>query len=449
MIRKFLLIFFITVGCGISNVQGQLIIDEVVAVLGDKKILHSDIEKALLQLKEAKEPIDENTRCMILEQLLVQKLLLHQAEVDSLEVTDSQVESELDRRLQYYINYYGTQERLEAEFNRTIIEIKEDTRDEIREGLLANEMRRKITEGITITPSEVRQFYRSIPPDSLPYINAEVEFNQIFVYPKSSEQAILDVRENLLKIRERVINGESFATMAVIYSEDGSAPRGGDIGWMAKAELDPDYSKAAFALKKGAISRIVESSFGYHLIQCLDKTDDRIHTRHILLKPKIAFSEKDAAIRQLDSIATLVRLDSLKFPEAAMRLSQDEDTRISGGIAVNPMRGGTRWALDEFGPQEYRIVNALKVGEMSAPYESIDNKGKTVFKLIWLKSRSNPHVGNLKEDYSLFKSMALDKKQNDRVSEWVSEKARTTYIRISEKYSKCPFGIKTWINTGI
>jgi len=243
------------------------------------------------------------------------------------------------------------------------------------------------------------------------------------------------------------MNGESFATQAVIHSEDGSAVRGGDIGWISRADLDPEYAKVAFALKKGAISRIVESSFGYHVIQCLDKTEDRIHTRHILIKPKIAYAEKQAAIERLDSIIRLVRLDSIKFAEAAIRFSQDEDTRISGGMAVNPNRGGVRWALDEFQPQEYRIVNNLKVGEISDPYESIDNKGKTTFKVIWLKNRTNPHVGNLKEDYNLFKSRALELKQNERVNEWVSEKARSTYIRLSDTYSKCPFSINAWTKT--
>ena len=374
----------------------------------------------------------ENSRCQILEQMLVQKLLLNQAEVDSIEVTESQVEGELDSRMQYFINMYGTQEKFESYWNKSIIEIKQDTREEVREGLLTREMRRKIYEGIAVTPSDVRTYYKGLPQDSLPYINAEVEYNQILIYPASSEQAILDVRERLLGLRERIMNGESFATMAVVHSEDGSAVKGGDIGWFAKSELDPEYSKAAFSLKKGAISRIVESSFGYHIIQCLDKTEDRIHTRHILIKPKIDVSEKQKAIAKLDSIIRLVRLDSIEFEQAAISFSQDEDTRINGGQAVNPMRGGVRWALDEFQPREYAIVNQLKVGEISEPYESMDNKGKIVFKAIWLKNRTNPHVGNLKEDYNLFKSRTLQIKENDRVNEWVEDKAKTTYIRISD-----------------
>jgi peptidyl-prolyl cis-trans isomerase SurA len=430
--------------CLVQQTNGQnKIIDEVVAVLGDKKILYSDIEKGIMQLRESNERITDVSRCQILEQLLVQKLLLNQAEVDSLEVTDSQIETELNSRMNYFINMFGTQEKFEQYWNKSIIEIKQDTREEVREGLLTREMRQKITQGLSVTPSEVRSYFKSLPPDSLPYINAEVEYNQILIYPKSSEQAVIDVREKLLKIRERIMNGESFTTMAVINSEDGSSVKGGDIGWAAKADLDPEYAKAAFALKKGAISRIVESSFGFHLIQCLDKTEDRIHTRHILIKPKISFTERQAAIERLDSIIRLVRQDSITFERAAKNYSQDEDTRINGGQAVNP-RGGIRWSLDEFQPTEYNIVNNLKVGEISDPYESIDGKGKTVYKVIWLKNKTNPHVGNIKDDYNLFKSRALQIKEEEKVNDWVLDKAKTTYIRLSDSFSKCPFSLNCW-----
>jgi len=254
------------------------------------------------------------------------------------------------------------------------------------------------------------------------------------------------VIEQLLSFLERIMKGESFATLAVIYSEDpGSAVKGGDIGWMAKAELDPEYAKAAFALKKGAVSKIVESSFGYHLIQCLDRTEDRIHTRHILLRPKITAEEKSQAIMRLDSIVRQVRLDSLKFDRAAMLYSQDEDTRVNGGQAVNFYRGGIRWQMYEFEPAEYEIINSLKIGEISDPYQSTDAKGRLVYKVIWLKNRTNPHVGNLKDDYNLFKSKAMQIKQNDVVNKWVEDKMKLTYIRISDKYAQCDFMLNGWM----
>jgi peptidyl-prolyl cis-trans isomerase SurA len=446
MMRNTILIISLLLSVTVQKTQAQAkIIDEVIAVLGDKKILYSDIEKGILQLKEAGEPVGENTRCNILEQMLVQKLLLNQAEIDSIEVTDSQVETELDTRMKYFINMYGTQEKLESYWNKSVIEIKQDTREEVREGLLSREMRRKITEGLSVTPSEVRAYYRSLPQDSLPYINAEVEYNQILIYPKSSEQAVIDVREKLLAIRERIMKGESFITLAVVNSEDGTAVRGGDIGWIAKSELDPEYAKAAFALKKGAISRIVESSFGFHIIQCLDKTEDRIHTRHILIKPKMTYAERQSSIVKLDSIVRLVRLDSLDFEKAAIQYSEDKDSKLSGGQAVNIQRGGVRWSLDEFEPAEYAIVNRLKIGEISEPYESRDNQGRPAFKVIWLKNRTNPHVGNLKDDYNLFKTRTLQIKENERVNTWVEDKVKTTYIRISDTYSSCPYTLKGWI----
>lgn len=439
-------LFFLALVCCFNNLMGQAgIIDEIVAVVGDKKILYSNIEQNYMQLKEQGDRLDENTRCAILEQMLAQKLLLNQSEVDSIEVTDSEVEGELDSRMLYFINTFGSQEKLEEYFNKSIIEIKKDFRSDIRDMVLIRKMRNKITEGMSVTPSEVKAYYKSLPPDSLPYINAEVEYNQILIYPQSSEQAIINVREKLLNIRERISNGESFATLAVIYSEDaGSAVKGGDIGWLAKTELDPDYAKAAFALKKGGISKIVETPIGYHLIQCVDRTEDRIHTRHILIRPKVGEDEKNLAIARLDSIVRLVRLDSAKFSTEAMLHSQDKDTRVNGGQAVNPMRGGIRWAMDEFEPTEYAIVNELKVGEISDPYATLDNNGRIVFKIIWLKDRTNPHVGDLNSDYNLFKSKALQIKENEKVNEWVKEKIKTTYIRISPNFARCSFTTQDW-----
>jgi peptidyl-prolyl cis-trans isomerase SurA len=430
----------------LQNVSGQpKIIDEVVAVVGDKRILYSDVEQNYLQLKAQGEKTDDVSRCDLFENLLILKLLLNQSEIDSIEVTSSQVEGELDSRLQYFINAMGSEEKLEDYFKKSTLEIKEDMREQIREQMLTNKMRAKITEGVSVTPSEVRSYFKGLPSDSLPYINAEVEYNQILIHPKSNEQAIIDVREKMLGIRERIMKGESFATLAVIYSEDpGSAVKGGDIGWLTKADLDPEYAKAAFALKKGAVSKIVESSFGFHLIQCLERTEDRVHTRHILLRPKVSQQEKQDAVNRLDSIVRLVRLDSLKFDIAAMRYSQDEDTRVNGGQAVNRMKGGTHWGMDEFQPSEYDIINKMKIGEISDPYEALDSKGKLTYKVIWLKNRTNPHVGDLKSDYNLFKARALQVKQKEIVNNWVEDKIKTTYIKLSDKYKSCPFNIHGW-----
>lgn len=438
------IIFINVLFSGVSFAQSR-IVDEIVAVVGDKRILYSDIEQNYLQMKMQGEEVNANTRCYIFEQLLIQKLLLNQAELDSIIITDSQVQMELNNRMQYFISIIGSEKKLEDYYNKSIIEIKQDLYDDIYEQLLTNTMQANITEDLTITPSDVRSYFRTVPEDSLPYIDAEVEFNQILLYPESSEQAIIEAREKLLTIRERIMNGESFATLAVVYSDDpGSAIRGGDIGWAAKSELDPAYAKAAFALKEGSISRIVESSFGFHLIQCIEKEDTRIHTRHILIKPVISAEEKNKTLVRLDSIVRLIRLDSISFEDAAVKFSEDEDTYLSGGQAVNPVRGGVRWQMDEFEPVENRIITNLKIGEISDSYETVDNDGKMVFKVIWLKERTDPHVANLKEDYNLFSDMAYQIKRNDKVLEWVEERIKATYIRLSDTYSGCSFDVEGW-----
>ena len=422
------------------------IIDEIVATVGDKKILYSDIEREYLQVLAQGNDPDPDLRCSILEGLLTQKLMVNQAQVDSIEVTDLQVEMSLDQRMQYFISQIGSEEKLEQYFNKSVIEIKEDNRDAIREQLLTESMRSEIVKDLKITPSEIRAFYRNMPSDSIPYINAQVEVSQILLYPKSSEEAVLDVRERLLALRQRIIDGESFATLAVLYSEDpGTAAKGGDVGYVFKSEVDPEYSKAVAGLKAGQVSRIVESAFGYHIIQLMDRAGDRIHTRHILMRPKISAEEKIKTQERLDSIVTLIRLDSIKFEIAAALFSGDKDTRLNGGQMINPQTGNARFELDQFETRDYIVINKLSVGEISDSYESLDNKGNIIFKVIKLKSRSNPHVANLKEDYNLFKRVAAANKENEIFIKWISDKIKTTYIKIDDKFRNCDYAIYGWV----
>lgn len=419
------------------------IVDKIAGVVGKNRILYSDIEDQYMQLTaQGVKPMP--SKCQIFEDMLAQKLLVNQADVDSIVVEEGQVEMELNDRINYFINQIGTEERLVEYFGKSIIEIKEDMRDAVRDQILMQMMRQKITSDITVTPSEVRSFYNDLPDDSIPFIDAEVEINQILLYPATSDEAKFEVRERLLEFRERIVNGENFATLAVLYSECTSAPRGGDIGWGTKSDLDPAYAKAAFALKKGQVSKIVESSFGYHIIQLLDRTDDRVHTRHILMKPKISFEAKEAAIHKMDSIVALVRLDTLTFEHAAMQFSEDEDSKANGGLRVNPLTGNTRFELDQFDTKEYYIIRDLDIGEISECFESADDKGNLVYKVIRLKSKTEPHKANLKQDYELLKQMTAQKKQNEIVDEWVEEKIKSTYIRISEPFSDCSFRLTGW-----
>jgi peptidyl-prolyl cis-trans isomerase SurA len=421
------------------------IVDQIIAVVGDKKVLLSDIEKQHQQLVAQGIKETDNLRCQIFEELLSQKLLLNQAEVDSIEVTDVEVELQLDQRLKFFINQVGSEENLVEYFNKSILEIKEDLRDAIKDQILVDRMRSEILGNISVTPSEVRSFYRSLPEDSIPYVNSELEIDQIVLYPSTSEEAVYEVREKLLGIRERIINGERFSTLAVLYSEGPSAPKGGDIGWSNKADLDPEYAKAAFALKKGAVSKIVKSSFGYHLIELIDRTEDRVHTRHILIKPRISISAKEQAMNKLDSIIRLIRLDSMTFNEAAMRFSEDEDTRMNGGQVINEITGNTKFAMDHFTTRDYMIIKDLDVGEISDTYESEDKHGKIIFKAVILRSRTNPHVANLKDDYDMLKQMTMFNKQNEIIDSWIKEKIETTYIRLENNYRNCSFRINGWL----
>jgi len=422
-------------------------IDQVVAVVGDKRILFSDVEQQYYQLIAQEEKTTAETRCQIFEQLLIQKLLVNQAQVDSIEITESQVDANLDSRMRYFVNMMGSEQKLEDYFNKSILEIKDDFRDDIREQMLTERMKEEITGSISVTPSEVRSFYRSLPQAEIPYVESEVEINQILVYPKYGEKGVFEVREKLLAIRQRIVDGENFATLAVLYSEDPqSATRGGDIGWVNKTDVDPEYAKAAFGLKKGAVSKIVESSFGFHIIQTLDRTEDRIHTRHIIMRPKLTPDIKQQAFSRLDSILFLVKSDSLTFERAAMIFSEDKDTRLNGGQVVNP-KGGPRWNMDELTPQDYSVVKNMTAGELSAPFESIDKDRKTVFKILLLKKRTNPHVANPVDDFNLLKEMAMQKKQEEIVNNWVEDKMRTTFIRIDPEYRNCKFSIKGWLKS--
>ncbi len=438
----FTFIFFVFLQ---SHAQPK-IIDEIVATIGDKKILYSDIEREYYQmLSQGTEP-SEDLRCSILEGLLTQKLMVNQAQIDSIEVTDLQVEQSLDQRMQYFINQIGSEEKLEQYFNKSIIEIKDENRDAIREQLLTERMRSEIVKDLKITPSEIRAYYKKLSPDSIPYINAQVEVGQIVMYPASSEKAILDVREKLLNLRQRIIDGESFATLAVLYSEDQTtAAKGGDKGYLFKSDMDPEYAKAAASLKVGQVSRIVESDLGFQIIQLLDRQGDRLHTRQILMKPKISNEEKTRTEERLDSVLTLIRIDSLKFGQAAGFFSQDKDTRLNEGNLVNPKTGDAKFELNEFDTRDYIVINRLSVGEISDPYETVDKNGRVVFKIVKLKSRSNPHVANLKEDYNLFKQMAMANKENEILMKWIGDKIKTTYIKIEDKYKDCDFSFKEWM----
>jgi peptidyl-prolyl cis-trans isomerase SurA len=436
-----LILFFLIV----SQTTGQpVILDRVVAIVGDYKVLQSDIESLYLQYQAENISFEGDMKCLILEDFLAQNLLLNQAKIDSIEVSESQVDMQLDARLDYFINQVGSQERLEQYFKKTILEIKEDFRDLIRDQLITQEMRNTITADVKVTPSEVRQFFNKLPEDSIPFIDAKIEINQIVLYPPYSEEATLEVRQRLLDLRKRITAGENFATLAVLYSEHPTAPKGGEMGFMGRAEMDPDYAKAAFSLKKGQVSNIVQTAMGYHIIQLIDRRDERINTRQILLKPKIDPVGIEKTISKLDSIASLIRNDSMTFEMAARYFSQDIKTNVNGGLMVNPVDNSTMFGLDELQPSEYEVLRNMNVGEISAPFESQDENAKTVYKIMKITKSTRPHKANMKEDYILLQQLALDVKKRTVVKDWLNEKIKTTYIHIDGSFENCEFSNPAW-----
>jgi peptidyl-prolyl cis-trans isomerase SurA len=352
---------------------------------------------------------------------------------------------ELDNRLSYFISMIGSPEALEEYFGKSILEIKEDMRSAVRDASITRQMQSTITGDVTVTPSEIKEYYNGLSKDSVPYIDSKVQLSQIIQYPPVDEAAIFEVKQTLLDLRRRILDGEKFTTLAVLYSEGPSASKGGEIGFMGKGELDAEYAKAAFSLKAGGVSTIVESSFGYHIIQLIERHEERVNTRHILMKPNVKPEAIRATTRKLDSIANLVRTDSVEFDLAARIYSQDKNTAVNGGIMVNPATNTTAFSLDELQPAEFIALRDLKVGEITEAFKSEDENGKEVYKIVRLRNRSSPHRANLKDDYIVLKEMALGMKKKEVFQLWIDEKIEETYVSVDNSFAGCQFSRKGWI----
>jgi len=440
MITRYIIIIAVLV-VGVNRSIGQenaFILDRVVAVVGDFHILQSDIEQQHMQMKMSQQYLPENIKCDILDYFIEQKLLMSQAKIDSIEVTEGQVEMSMESRLNMFIDQFGSEEEMENYFNKTIYDIRTDLRKTMREMMITQQVQQSIVGDVNPTPSEVRAYYNSLAADSIPYIDTEVKIAQIVAYPPVNEDAIFEVKERLLELRQRIINGESMSTLAILYSDDPSVVSNfGEIGFMNRRDLDPAYVEAAWALKEGQVSKIIESSFGYHIIQSVERKGERVNTRHILLKPKVDADAKGKALAKLDSLRTRILSDSITFHRAALFNSEDEDTRVNGGVVVNPANQAATFQLDDLETKDYYTVREMKVGEISRPYESIDRKGQLCFKMIKLVARTEPHRANLKQDYVLLQNMAQVAKQNEILDEWYREKRKKTYISIDNSFKFC------------
>ena len=433
----------------VYGAAGQQVVESVVAVVGNEVIYLSDIEGQVVQLKAERDPTPvEQLRCRIFEDQLVQKLFLDQARIDSIEVSTETVESDLNSRLTDYVRRAGSEQALETYFNKSMAEIRKDLREMLTNQYIVQETQGTLAKGIAVTPEEVKKYYNTIPRDSLPLVPRKVQLSIITVEPPDMDASKAEVRQRLLDLRSRIINGESFSTLAMVYSEDpGSAPRGGELGFMTRGELYKPYAEVAWSLKQGVVSKIVETEAGFHIIQLIERKGDMVNSRHILLKPKLSAEQTEWAILRLDSIANLVRSDSVSFTMAAMRYSSDKTTRANGGkmVSENPAERVNWLTLDELPREINLVVRDMKLGEISDPFRSTDPKGNSVYCIVRLDEEIAAHRVNMQEDYNYLSEAALREKQGRKYEEWVVDKIKRTYIRVSEDFRGCSFHYSGWL----
>ena len=435
------------------SVYGQdNVIDEVVWVVGDEAILKSDVESERLNAQYEGRKFDGDPYCIIPEQLAVQKLFLHQAAIDSIEVSEQEVIGQVERRTNWLIEQVGgSKEKLEEYYNKTSTQIREMLRENIRDGLTVQKMQQHIVGEIKITPAEVRRYFKDLPQDSIPFVPTQVEVQIVTLEPKIPLEEVERVKKTLRDYTDGINSGKmSFATYARFYSEDpGTARRGGELGFMGKGELGPEYANVAFNLQDPIkVSKIVETEFGFHIIQLIEKRGDRINTRHILLKPKVEEKDLEAALVRLDSIADDIRNQKFTFDDAATYISQDKDTKNNHGLMANKNTGTARFEMQDLAQvsQEVaKMVENMNVGEISRAFTMINDKGKEVCAIVKLKSRINGHKATISEDYQRLKAIVMEKRSEDKLEKWIKEKQKHTYVRINEKWQKCDFKYPGWI----
>ena len=417
----------------------QDLVDKVVAIVGTKVILHSDIEKQYVQYVAQGGVETSDVRCTILDQLLLQKLMINQADIDSVTVADAQVEGELDRRMRYYIKQIGSEEKLEEYFHTSIRQLKSEFRDIIKEQLLVQTMQSRITKDVSASPSDARTYFESSPVDSLPYMDAEMEIAQIVKMPVVTPAEKLAVRNELEEYRKKILSGEGdFAVYAALYSKDpSSAKKGGELGFFERGTMVPEFEAAAFTLKPGEISPVIETKFGFHILQLIERRGDQINIRHILLQPTTDDAALAASVRQLDSLRTQIISGTITFEDAAQKFSSDDETKNNGGLLINPETNTTKLSPDKIDRLLFFQVDSMELGKVSAPLIMNTPDGKTAYRLVMLKSRTQPHKANLRDDYTKIQEVATSEKQNKVMSEWVAKKIKTTYIQFNDDSINC------------
>lgn len=445
--KKYGLLCLLLLAISYLQAQGnRILVDKVVAKVGDNIILYSDVEEQYraLDYKPA------NAKCLIMDQLMANALLLVQAEIDSIVVLDEEVQVQLDARIDRILRLMGYDiEQFKAYYGKTPEEVKEEFRPDLRNQLIAQRMQGNLTQELSVTPSEVKAFFENIPADSLPYFNSEVEIGEIVIKPDPNEDELKKARDQLADIRKRIVeNGEDFAKLALANSDDkGSGSKGGDLQWAKRGQFVPEFEAAAYKLKKDEISPVIRTEFGYHIIQMLERRGNLVHLRHILIKPKITEQDLEKSRVFLDSIAWLVRVDSIPFTRAvALYSSEKAQSKTNGGRLMNPKTGNSIFEVGDLDPEVYFTIDTMKTGDVSKPFKYLDRQtGEEMFRVIVLQSRTEPHQANLKDDYAKIQTAAVEQKRARFLSDWVSKKVKDTYVKVDNGFMGCSI-LQKWVN---
>lgn len=426
------------------------IIDEVIWVVGEEAILRSEVEEERLRAQYEGQPIPGDPYCVIPEQLAIQKLFLHQAELDSIEANESSVSSQVDMRMNYYISQIGSKEKMEEYFRKTSSEIREEMMTAVRHQMIIQQMQSKLTESIQPTPAEVRRYFNSLSIDSLPTIPAQVEVQILSIQPPVPIEETERIKSQLREFTERVTSGNAdFSMLARLYSEDTeSAKRGGELGFVGKGQLVSEFADVAFNLTDPKrVSRVVETEYGFHIIQLIERKGERINCRHILLKPRVSYMDKQNAITRLDSIRSLIMADSLSFELAVARFSEDKSTMMSGGTMTNPNTGASKFEYQELPPEIARQIYNMKEGDISTPFTMIDRtKNKEVCAIVRLKTKRDSHKANLTDDFQTIRDMLTQKLSAETIDKWIRQKQKEIYVHIDPNWRGCDFQYPNWVH---
>ncbi len=438
---KLLILVFISINYNTYSQPQPKIVDKIVAIVGNKPILMSEIDIQYLQLKMQSGDIENNIddKCQLFESILINKLLVTQAQIDSVMVSDAQVNERIDRNLKYFISQFGSQRKLEEYYKKPISEIKEELKRSIREQMIVETMQENITKNVVTTPTDVKNYFNAIDKDSIPIIPSQYEISEIVILPKISVEQMDYIKEKLNGFRERILKGENFATLAILYSEDkGSAPKGGDIGFTGRGELYPEFETVAYSLKPGEVSQIVKTKAGFHIIQMIERRGDVINVRHILLQPQAATQDIIDAKFKLDTIVEKISKQTITFEEA-VKLYSESNSKMLNGAIVNPYTISHKFTLEQIDQSIVKHIDKMQVGDISPIIAYRNDEGAQAFRIIKLVKKDFEHKANLIDDYDKIQRVVLEDKKNKAVQKWIEQKINNIYVKITDDYKNCKF----------